>query len=392
MGSNSTSFDVVIVGGGIMGCCTACHLRMLDRSISIAIVERDSTYSRASTALSMANVRTQFSLRENILISQYMMEVLERFAEEMAVDGEAPDVAFHREGNLFLVDEPGVPAARAAIELQKKLGCTVDWWTPEEIEARFPLYRAGEHAGGTFGPDDGYIDAYSLLTAFRRKAGSLGAHFITGEAVEVSTDGKRASGVRLATGEELSAGVVVDCAGPWAADLALSAGVRIPVVPVKRQVFSLDPAVKPGGPLPLTILPSGLYFRTETGNLILCGKSLPDDPVGYDFNWDRCRFEEILWPELATFVPAFDRVKLLSGWAGLYAVNMADGNAILGEWPELGGFYLACGFSGHGLQQGPAVGRYISELILGKQPEFDLSIFSPKRILEGRRVHESGLV
>jgi glycine/D-amino acid oxidase-like deaminating enzyme len=168
--------------------------------------------------------------------------------------------------------------------------------------------------------------------------------------------------------------------------------VNIPVEPVKRQIFALDTAVKPKGPLPLTVLPSGLYFRTETGGLILLGKSMAEDPVGFDFSWDDKRFMEILWPELAEFVPAFDTLKLVRGWAGLYAVNTLDGNAILGEWPELKGFYLANGFSGHGLMQAPAVGRYMSEMILDLTPKLDLSIFRAERILENRPLSEEGLI
>jgi len=166
----------------------------------------------------------------------------------------------------------------------------------------------------------------------------------------------------------------------------------LPIEPTTRQIFTLDTKVKPEGPLPLTILPSGLYFRTETGDLILLGKSMDDDPVGFDFDWDRKRFEDILWPELAQFVPAFDTLKVLRGWAGLYAVNTMDENAILGEWPELKGLFLANGFSGHGLQQAPAVGRYLSELILSKTPTLDLSIFNPERILENRPLSEDGIV
>jgi glycine/D-amino acid oxidase-like deaminating enzyme len=161
---------------------------------------------------------------------------------------------------------------------------------------------------------------------------------------------------------------------------------------VKRQIFALDTAVKPEGPLPLTVLPTGLYFRTETGGHILLGKSMDEDPVGFDFTWDDKRFTENLWFELAEFVPAFDTLKLVRGWAGLYAVNTMDSNAILGEWPEIKGLYLANGFSGHGLQQAPAVGRYLAERIIGKPHELDLSIFHPLRILENKPLSEGGLV
>jgi glycine/D-amino acid oxidase-like deaminating enzyme len=227
---------------------------------------------------------------------------------------------------------------------------------------------------------------------YKAKARSLGAEFIKDEVIQVLFQGKEVRGVRLESGADLSSKVVVNCAGAWATQVAGSVGVEIPVQPVKRQVFALDTAVKPQGPLPLTILPSGLYFRTETGNLILLGKSLEDDPVGFDFTWDQKRFMDLLWPELAEFVPAFDTLKVVRGWAGLYAVNTLDSNAILGEWPELKGFYLANGFSGHGLQQGPAVGRYISELILGMKPALDLSIFTPLRVLENKPLSEGGIV
>jgi len=386
------NWDVVIVGGGIMGSATAYHLVKSDDRLRIAVVERDPTYERASTTLSAANIRIQFSLKENIQISQHAFEVLDRFEEEMAVDGEKPFISFRREGNLFLVDRKGRGAAEKGLELQESLGCSVEWWSPREIEEHYPLYDASPYEGGTFGPKDGHLDAYALLMGYRHKARSLGARFIKEEVAEVLVEGREVVGARLASGDELASKVVVNCAGAWASELAKTAGVEIPVIPVKRQMYALDTKLKPEGPLPLTILPSGLYFRTETGNLIILGKSLEDDPVGFDFTWDRERFTELLWPELAEFVPAFDTLKVVRGWAGLYAVNTLDSNAILGEWPELKGFFLANGFSGHGLQQGPAVGRYISELILGLNPSLDLSIFSPRRILENRPLSEGGIV
>ncbi len=385
-------YDVVIIGGGIMGCATADYLMRADKRLKVAIIERDPTYTYASTTLSLANVRIQFSLKENIQISQYAYQVFEKFEDEMMVDGNKPAITYRREGNLFLVDEAGRASAQEALALQKRLGCRVEWWSGSEIKEHYPLYKTEDLAGGTFGPMDGHLDAYAVLMGYKNRARSLGAEYISDEVIEVATTGGRVNGVRLASGANLTSKYVVNCAGAWAAKVAQTAGVALPVQPVKRQVFALDPAVKPGGPLPLTILPSGLYFRTETGDLLLLGKSMDEDPVGFDFNWDDKRFTEILWPELARVVPAFDTLKLRRGWAGLYAVNTLDGNAILGEWPEIGGFYLANGFSGHGLQQAPAVGRYISELILGVTPGLDLSIFRPERILEKKPLSEAGLV
>jgi glycine/D-amino acid oxidase-like deaminating enzyme len=386
------SYDIIVVGGGIIGSSTAYNLARVDNTLKVAVVEMDPSYTHASSTLSMANVRIQFSLKQNIEISQYAFEVLERFEEEMTVNDEKPNISYRREGNLFIVDEGGRKAAEEALGLQKGLGCEVEWWSPNQVKGHYPLYDPADYAGGTFGPQDGYLDAYSVLMAYRAKAKALGTEFLKDEVVEITTGGNGVTGVKLASGKIFIANTIVNCAGAWAAKVAKTADVNLPVAPTKRQIFALDTAVKPEEPLPLTILPSGLYFRTETGDLILLGKSMDDDPVGFDFTWDDKRFMEILWPELAEFVPAFDTLKLVRGWAGLYAVNTLDENAILGEWPEIKGLFLANGFSGHGLQQAPAVGRYMSELITGKAPKLDLSIFGPERILENKPLSEGGIV
>lgn len=385
-------YDVIIIGGGIMGSAAAYYLMKTDNTLKVAVVERDPTYARASTTLSMTNARIQFSLKQNIEISQYALKALDQFEDEMAVEGEKPKIYYRREGNLFLVDEAGRRGAQEALALQQSLGCRVDWWSPEKIKRCYPLYDPGDLAGGTFGSDDGHFDAYAVLMAYKAKAKSLGATYIKDEVEKIQRKHGRIAGVQTVQGSTLTAGYVINCAGAWAAQVAETAGANLPVVPVKRQVFILDTAVKPQGPLPLTVLPSGLYFRTETGGIILLGKSMEEDPIGHQFTWDDKRFMEILWPELAGFVPAFDRLKLVRGWAGLYAVNTLDGNAIVGEWPEIKGLFLANGFSGHGLQQAPAVGRYLSELILERPLSLDLSIFSPTRILTNKPLSEDGLV
>jgi FAD-dependent oxidoreductase domain-containing protein 1 len=388
----STRFDVIIVGGGIMGSTTAFYLTRKDPGLKVVVIDRDMAYTRASTTLSMVNARIQFSLRQNVEISQYAFSVLERFEDEMTVAGNRPRIAYHREGNLFLHTEATAPDARAALSMQQGLGCQVQWWSTDEIMAHYPLYAAEGFAGGTFGAQDGHFDAYAVLMGYKANARAQGAVYVEDEVTELSVDSRRITGIKTASGTPYASTVVVNCAGAWCTELAGTAGVNLPVNPVKRQCFCLDPAVKPDGPLPLTVLPSGLYFRTETGGVVLLGKSMQEDPVGFDFTWDQNRFMDHLWLELAEFVPAFERLKLVRGWAGLYAVNTLDGNAILGEWPEIKGFFLANGFSGHGLQQGPAVGRYMSELILGNTPTLDLSIFNPQRILEGRPLAEGGIV
>jgi len=385
-------YDVVIAGGGIMGCSTAYNLIARDSCLKVAVIEKDPTYAYASTSLSLANIRVQFSIKENILISKYGLEKLAVFAEEMEVDDYIPDINFHREGNLFMVDKSGQKEAFDSLTKQKELSCNVEWWTPRMIRINFPLYEPSKYNGGTFGSDDGYFDAHILLNGYKRKSKKLGVDFIHDEVKKIKSVKGKVSGAVLNSGRSVNTEIFVNCTGAWASQLLRTADVLIPVFPVKRQVFVLEPENKPSAPLPLTILPSGLYFRSETGNLLLCGKSLPDDPREIDFTWNQQRFRDILWPELAEIVPAFDRLKILRGWAGLYAVNTFDGNALIGEWPELNGLFLVNGFSGHGLQQAPAVGRYLAEIIIGSPCTLDLSLFGPERILEGKALSEKGLV
>ena len=384
-----SSFDVILAGGGLMGCAIATYLLRADDRLRVALIEMDPTYEFASTPLSDGNMRVQFNIQENIQISQYGMKVMETFSQEMTVDGDVPDPAFRRQGNLFLVDEHGREDAKRGLARQQSLGCEVEWLTPEYIRQRYPLCDPAGCVGATFGSQDGTMDPWSVLMAYKKKAVSLGAHFIHAEVAELLKSGTAVTGVRLASGEELTAGVVVNSAGAWATRLARTVGIELPVEPIKRQVFVIETNARPDGVLPGLFMPSGLYCIHERAGHFMVGKSLADDPVGFEFTWKRALFTEILWPELIEFVPSFDRLKVVRGWAGLYAVCTLDGNALLGEWPELENFFLVTGFSGHGFQQCHAVGRYIAELILGRPPVLDLSIFSPRRVIEKRPVFEN---
>jgi glycine/D-amino acid oxidase-like deaminating enzyme len=382
-------YDVILVGGGVMGCATAYYLMKNDPQLKVVIIEKDPTYEFSSTVLSDANIRLQFNVKENIQISQYGLKVLQTFADDMAVDGDKPDIAFRQQGNLFLADEAGKEAALKGLEIQQNLDCAVEWLSPEEIKKRFSLYEVDQLVGGTFGSQDGTMDPYAVLMAYKKKAVALGAEYVAAEVGEILKSGGRVKGVRLASGEEYFAPFVVNGAGAWAQKLARTAGVELPIDPIKRQVFVLETKVETEFTYPLTVFPSGLYLIQEHGNVFLSGKILPNDPIGFEFSWNKDVFIEHLWPELFEYIPAFDQLKIASGWGGLYAVNTFDGNAILGEWPQLKGFMLANGFSGHGFQQCHAVGRYIAELILGQVPSLDLSIFSPQRILDNKPVFES---
>ena len=387
--SNNT-YDVIIIGGGVMGCATAYYLLKSDSKLNIAILEMDPTYEKASTPLSDGNTRIQFNIKENILMSQYGLEALARFADEMEVAGVRPDPAFRQQGNLFVLDEASKGESHDGYLLQQSLGCEVHWLTPEEVQQHYPLYNLKDCVAGTFGPQDGTMSPLAILMGYKKKVISLGAKYLPAEAVEICRDENLVTGVKLASGETLSSRIVMNAAGAWAPRLAITAGVALPISPTKRQVTVIETNAHPAKILPLLFLPSGLYCIHEGEGIFTVGKSFATDAIGYDdFHWERQTFETAVWPELVDYIPEFDRLKILRGWTGLYEVNTLDGNAILGEWPELGGFFLANGFSGHGFQQCHAVGRYIAELMLGLEPALDLSIFSPRRILENKPVFES---
>ena len=384
------NYDVILIGGGVMGCATAYFLLKNEPNLQVAIIEKDSTYTKNSTILSDGNIRLQFNVKENIQISQFGLQMMDRFAEELAVGEEKPDPAFRRQGDLFLVDENGRAAAEQGLALQQSLGCPVEWLSLDQIAQRFPRMNLQGCVGGTFGTGEGTMDPHAVLHAYKNKAISLGAHFIQAEVTALIHDQTRISGVKLSTGNTLTSNTVVNSAGAWVPQVARMAGIDLPIEPVKRQVFVLEAEVLPQNPWPLIVFPSGLYLIQEHGSTFLCGKSLANDPVTYDdFSWNRQRFDDLLWPDLVNYLPQFDRLKVSSGWAGLYAVNTFDGNAILGEWPGLRGFYLMGGFSGHGFQQCHAGSRYIAELILDQEPALDLSIFSPRRILDNNPVFEN---
>jgi FAD-dependent oxidoreductase domain-containing protein 1 len=381
------SHDVVIVGGAVMGAATAYYLKDLEPSVRVAVVERDPSYRQSSTVLSDGNVRIQFNLEENIRMSQYGLDVLEDFGERMAVGDWQPDPAPRHQGNLFLTDEAHRQEAELGLQLQRDLGCRVEWLEATEVYRRFPAYEGAGYAGGTFGPLDGSVDPTAVLQGYVRKSAALGVEYLTAEAVGLTRSGSAITGVTLADGSHLAARAVVNAAGAWCAPLAATVQIDLPVLPVMRTVYTVETSID-NAALPSVFTPSGLYVIPEAGGRFLVGWSQPDDPVGYDFTFGRGKFYELIWPELGTQLPAFEALNLAGGWVGLYEVNTLDGNAIIGEWPELHGLYLANGFSGHGFQHAHAVGRHVAELILGLAPSLDLARFGPRRVIDREPLFE----
>lgn len=389
--------DVVIVGGAIMGSSVATFLaRRPDWRGRIVVVERDPTYRTSSTTLSAASIRLQFSTELNIEISRFGIELIKHLDDWLGIRGEpAPEIDFVEGGYLFLATGAGIGALEHNHAIQRRHDVPVELLTPAELRTRFGWIQADDLAGGSLGlADEGWFDAYALLQAFRRKARSLGVEYVTGEVSGMDVDGDGVRGVQLADGSRLTCDWLVNAAGPRAAGIAGMAGVDLPVRPRRRHVYHFD-CRSHVGPMPLTIDPSGVYFRPE-GPAFIGGFSPREgepDPDTLDLTFDRDAFESFVWPILANRVSAFDAIRLLDGWAGTYAVNTLDHNAILGPHPELTNLLFANGFSGHGLQQAPAVGRGLAEWIAtGRYETLDLDPLGFGRIQRGEPVRELNVV
>jgi FAD-dependent oxidoreductase domain-containing protein 1 len=392
----SETFDVVIAGGAVMGSSTAYHLAA-DPGFTgrVLVVEKDMTYAKAATSLSLSSIRQQFSSPINIRVGLAGVAFLREVRQKLEVDGEPPDVPLTENGYLYLASEAGAQVLRENHVVQAREGADIALLSPEEIQARFPYLSVEGVALGALGlRGEGWFDSYQLLQAFRRKARSLGVIYREAEVVEVERQGARVTAVRLASGERISCGAFLNTAGAsGVTQIARGLGVEIPVRSRKRCVFVFE-AKERWLDCPLVIDTTGVYFRPE-GLTYVTGVSPPEpeDPDSDDFEviWEQ--FEETLWPALAHRAPALESLKLVRAWAGHYDLHIFDHNAIVGRLPGYDNAYLAAGFSGHGVQQSPAVGRGLAELIAhGRYVALDLSDFGYERIAAGRPLLERNVI
>ena len=386
-------FDLLIIGGGVMGSSIAFHLAHDEFKGRIAVFEKDPTYEKASTVLSVGGIRRQFSTDVNVRLSQYSLTFYREFGQRMEVKGERPEIDFKPRGYLFLGSEKNWPLLIKHQAFQKSLGVETQLLNVDETLQIIPDLNTEDLVGSSFSPGDGYMDPHGVLQGFVKKAKHLGVEYIDQEVVEILRGGNRLEGVRTKDGTTYHSSSLVNAAGPYAREVGKMAGIEIPVVPVRRMVYLVKPPRLFDYDLPLVVDPSGVYFLHETGRQILTGKSRKEEPPGVNFIWDRSYFHETIWPSLAHRIPLFDQLKLVGGWAGLYEVNQWDSNGIIGEHPEIRGFYMAVGFSGHGFQQAPAVGKTLSEWIrLGRYETVDVRPLGYERILQGKKVLEEEVV
>ncbi|XP_062576682.1 FAD-dependent oxidoreductase domain-containing protein 1-like [Saccostrea cucullata] len=414
--------NVAIVGGGLVGSAAAFFTahKQKKNEHSIVVIEKDPMYTRASSSLSAGGIRHQFSVPENVQMSMFTTDFLRNIKFFLGeLDEAPPDVQFNHHGYLFLAPREKSAKLAELVKMQKYLGAEVELFSAGMLKERFPWLNLDGIEVGSLGlHGEGWFDPHSLLAALKRKNLSLGVQYVDAEVVGftkkydkkgvsdrymlASIISKDADGAMY----ETTCGQVVNCAGPWAAEVAEMAGVGteqgllsipLPVRPRKRFVYVFHCPNGPGISTPLTVDTTGTYFRREgLGGMYICGaspESEAEEPsidnmdVDYDF------FNEKIWPRLAHRIPAFENIKLKSAWAGFYDYNLWDQNLIIGPHPMIPNFYFANGMSGHGLQQSVCIGNAISEMLLKrKYKSVDLSRFSFERIIEGEKVCEDFIV
>jgi FAD-dependent oxidoreductase domain-containing protein 1 len=387
--------DVVIVGGAVIGSSLAYHLAQREDFFGrVVVIEADPAYEICASARSAASIRQQFSSAINIDISLYGIQFLREIGATLAVGDDKPAIDLNEGGYLFLATPDKSHILQENHKLQQELGADIGYFDQSGLSEKFPWLNVSDLTAGCHGlSGEGWFDGYGLMQAFRKKARSLGVAYLAAKA-ELTRNRIADWEVKLSTGETLSTPIVVNCAGAsGGADICKQVGLDVPIASKKRCVFTFDCRDELEN-FPLLIDPTGTYVRPE-GTGYICGSAPPpdQDPDCADFEVDYSLFEEHIWPTLAARIPAFEAIKPGPAWAGTYDMNLFDHNAFVGGVRELDGFYLALGFSGHGLQQSPAVGRGLAELIAtGTYQTLDLSPLSIERLSTGTPLIEKNVV
>lgn len=390
-------YDVVIIGGAMIGSSVAWFLSDNDDfDGSILVIERDPTYEFASTSHTNSCIRQQFSNEINIKISQFGAEFIKNFRSYLHDDPDVPDILLQNYGYLYLADNQTF--ADILLEnqkLQKSLGAGTQILTPDEIAKTYPFYNLdGIVLGSINTKDEGYFDGHTIFDWWKRKARQNGVEYLHDEVVAIKTTASRIEEVVLAGGGSIAAGKIVNATGTRGASVAALAGITLPIEARRRYSFIFDAEEKLGCDLPLTIDPSGVHMRSD-GQYYLCGCP-PDEDREVDFDdfyLDYEIWEAKVWPAIANRIPAFERIKMTNAWVGHYAYNTLDQNAIIGHHDVLENFYFVNGFSGHGLQQSPAMGRGMAEIITyGEYRSLDLTSLGYERIRNNKPFLEKAVI
>lgn len=391
------SYDVVIIGGAIMGSSTAWWLTQMGFAGRVLVVERDPSYAQAATTLSFSCIRQQFSTELNIRISQFGADFVQSLRQRMGGDDRVPELKIQNFGYLYMADSPEfADVLRANHKVQAAAGAGTRLLTADEIKAEYPFYMVDDLLLGSLNTkDEGYFDGSTVFDWFRRKAIEAGVEYVQNEVVGMDMAAGRVAAVTLASGHKVACGTVVNSSGTRGAKMAAMAGIALPIEARKRFNWVIKAEEQLSRPLPLTIDPSGVFVREVGGGTYMAGGHADHDPeVAFDdFTMDPDLWMDKIWPGIATRIPAFERVKVISEWAGQYDYNTLDQNAVTGPHPEVTNFLFLNGFSGHGLQQSPAMGRATAEWIVhGGYRSLDLSEFHYDRVAQGRAIVEGAII
>lgn len=395
----SVSYDVVIAGGGVMGSSVAYWLsKLAGDTLKIAVVERDKSYAQSATALSAASTRLQFSNRINIKISRFGIDFIKNIEAHLGTAAEIGNLGFQENGYLFLAGtDAQAQTMREVVQIQNDEGAKTQLIPPDLLRTQWPWLNTKDVSLGSFGPEnEGWFDNMGLLWGFRRAARAAGVDYIDDEVQQFHHIGSKISGLQLAKTGFVSCNIAINCCGTHAASFMRDIGQSYPVEPRKRTVFVIDaPNAKAhNASAPLLIDHTGFYLRPEGSNWIVATVPEHDKTCDIeDYEPDLHEFEDIIWERLYNRSEAFDAVKVIRAWAGQYDYNTLDQNAVVGRWPSIDNLFILNGFSGHGLQQAPALGRGMAELIASEQyVTLDLSELSPERILSQKPFLERAIV
>ncbi|MYH58495.1 MAG: FAD-binding oxidoreductase [Boseongicola sp. SB0675_bin_26] len=393
-----STYDVVIVGGAMMGSSAAWFLTECpDFDGRVLVVERDTTYEACSPAHTNSCMRQQFSEELHVRISQFAAEFVKNFRDYLGDDERVPEILLRSHGYMYLADTEGfADVLRANLEVQRAAGAGTVLMTAGEIKATYPFYNVDDIVLGSINTvDEGYWDGWTVFDWLRRSARERGVEYVENEVVAMTRSRGRIESVTLNSGEVVACGQVVNASGPRASRTAAMACLDLPVEPRKRfsWIFSAERPLEQE--LPLTIDPSGVHVRENGGGTYLAGGHSEHDPAVDcdDFSMDHSLWQDFVWPALATRIPRFETIRVTREWAGHYAYNTFDQNAIMGPHPEVGNFIFLNGFSGHGLQQAPAMGRGTAEwLAYGEYRALDLAPFNYERIVKNVPIVERAVI
>ncbi len=383
--------DVIVVGGAVMGSAVAYFLaENADFKGRVIVLEKDRTYQDAASARSTSGVRQQFSSAVNIKLAGFAAEFIKDAGLTLDLAGEPSGVVLQENGYLYLGGAEAIADFEENNRLQRSLGADVGLLSRSELGRRFPWLTLDDVEIGSLGArGEGWTDGHLLMNALSKRARANGAEYRHGEAVGLLRHGDRVVGVRCADGTEIAAGHTVNTAGGGGRAVAAMAGVDLPIRNMKQFVFAFESPFEAEA-IPFVFTPDGLFFRPE-GKGYIAGIGIDARPGedARDLEVDHDLFTKEGWPKLAFRVAGFERTRLRSAWAGHYDMNLFDHNAVIGGVADVPGFYLANGFSGHGLMQSPGVGRALSELIIyGGYRSLDLSDLSFGRIAANAPLRE----